>query len=157
MSGTTYPLNTPESYIRVQTNYYKKCLQPTIQGEYIEIWMFWSAEMLKQDMSKGAIKRIPKYAGFSCVLSHLHYQATIGSFYNLYHRLEWKPEPGNCQNIPQFLRDIFNEQYELGLACLHLLYAKPIQKLPSYAWYQKSAKPVKQLFSTCSNSFLAST
>jgi hypothetical protein len=146
MSVTNFPLNSPESYIRVQTNYYKKCLQPTIQGEYIEVWMPWSAEMLKQDMSRGAMKRMQKFDGFSCVPSHLHYQETIGNFYNRYQRLEWKPEPGNCQNIQEFLRHIFNEQYELGLDYLHLLYTKPTQKLPVLCLVLRERKTGKTTF-----------
>lgn len=146
MSVINFPLNMPESYIRVQTNYYKKCLQPTIQGEYIEIWMPWSAEMLKQDMSRGAIKRIQKFDGFSCVPSHLQYQETIGNFYNLYQRLEWKPEPGSCQNIQEFLRHIFNEQYELGLDYLQLLYTKPTQKLPVLCLVSRERKTGKTTF-----------
>ncbi len=67
MPDLNYPLNIPDSYIRVQTNYYKKCLQPTIHREYKEIWMPWSAEMLKQDLTKSAFRKIPKFDGFSCV------------------------------------------------------------------------------------------
>jgi hypothetical protein len=146
MSVTNFPLNSPESYIRVQTNYYKKCLQPTIQGEYIEVWMPWSAEMLKQDMSRGAIKRIAKFDGFSCVPCHLQYREIIANFYNLYQRLEWKPEPGNCPHIHEFLRHIFNEQYELGLDYLTLLYIKPTQKLPVLCLVSRERKTGKTTF-----------
>lgn len=58
MTTSNYPLNNPGSYIRVQTNYYKKCLQPTINGHFIEVWVPWSAEMLKQDLPKNHIKKI---------------------------------------------------------------------------------------------------
>jgi len=33
MPDLNYPLNAPDSYIRVQTNYYKKCLQLNIHNE----------------------------------------------------------------------------------------------------------------------------
>jgi hypothetical protein len=121
MTTSNYPLNNPGSYIRVQTNYYKKCLQPTINGDFIEVWVPWSAEMLKQDLAKNYIKKIQKFDGFACVPSHLNYQETVGNFYNLYQPLEWKPEPGSCDTILQFLRHIFDEQYELGLDYLTLL------------------------------------
>jgi hypothetical protein len=146
MPVTNIPFNTPESYIRVQTNYYKKCLQPTIQGEYVEVWMPWSAEMLKQDMARSAVKRIAKYDGFSCVPSHLNYQEIIGNFYNLYQRMDWKPEAGSCDNILKFLQHIFNEQYELGLDYLQLLYTKPTQKLPVLCLVSRERKTGKTTF-----------
>ncbi|GEO11788.1 primase-helicase family protein [Segetibacter aerophilus] len=146
MSVTNFPLNAPNSYIRVQTNYYKKCPQPTIQGEYIEVWMPWSAEMLKQDMSRGAFKRNPKFDGFSFVPSHLNYQETVGSFYNLYQPREWKLEPGSRQNILEFLRHTFNEQYELGFDCMQPLYSKPTQKLPVLCLVSRERKTCKSTF-----------
>jgi hypothetical protein len=57
MTANNYPYNSPGSYIRVQTNYYKKCLQPTISGDFTEVWMPWSGEMLKQDLPRNYIKR----------------------------------------------------------------------------------------------------
>ncbi|MEJ7736320.1 MAG: hypothetical protein WKF97_02740 [Chitinophagaceae bacterium] len=60
MSTIDYPLNNPFSYIRVQTNYYKKCRQPTINGDFIEVWVPWSMEMLKQDLSKSYLKKNPE-------------------------------------------------------------------------------------------------
>jgi hypothetical protein len=146
MSATNFPLTAPESYIRVQTNYYKKCLQPTIQGEYIEVWMPWSTEMLKQDMSRSAIKKIAKFDGFSCVPSHLNYRETVGNFYNVYQPLEWQPESGNCNSILQFLRHIFDEQYELGLDYLCLLYTRPTQKLPVLCLVSRERKTGKTTF-----------
>ncbi|MEJ7737148.1 MAG: primase-helicase family protein [Chitinophagaceae bacterium] len=146
MPDLNYPLNTPDSYIRVQTNYYKKCLQPTIHGEYKEIWMPWSAEMLKQDLTKSAFRKVQKFDGFSCVPSHLHFQETIGNFYNLYQPLEWKAEPGSCDTILNFLRHIFDEQYDLGLDYLSLLYTNPTQKLPVLCLVSSERKTGKTTF-----------
>lgn len=130
MTANNYPYNIPGSYIRVQTNYYKKCLQPMINGDFTEAWMPWSAEMLKQDLPRNYIKKIPRFDGFACIPSHLHYKETIGNFYNLYQPLEWKPEPGDCETILEFLKHIFGHRYELGLAYLTLLFISPTQKLP---------------------------
>ena len=146
MSSVNYPYNNPGSYIRVQTNYYKKCLQPTIKGDFKEVWMPWSAEMLKQDLPKNYFKKIPRYDGFACVPSHLQYEETIGNFYNLYHPLDWKPEPGSCDTILQFLHHIFGEQYELGLDYLTLLYINPTQKLPVFCLVSKERKTGKTTF-----------
>jgi hypothetical protein len=144
--STSYPFNMPDSYIRVQTNYYKKCMQPTIQGEYVEVWMPWSSEMLKQDMTRSAIKKIRKFDGFTCVPSHLNYQEIIGNFYNLYHPLDWLLEVGNCDTILSFLKHIFNEQLDLGLDYLYLLYVNPTQKLPVLCLVSKERKTGKTTF-----------
>ncbi len=102
MASIDYPFNIPGSYIRVQTTYYKKCMQPTVNGEYQEVLTPWSAEMLKQDLPRSYIRKISKYDGFCCVPGHLNYQAEIGSFHNLYEPLEWKAEAGDCETILQY-------------------------------------------------------
>lgn len=146
MLSQNYPLHLPGSYIRVQTSYYKKCLQPTIKGEFKEVWMPWSAEMIKQDLPARYIRKIQRFDGFACVPSHLNYQETIGNFYNLYQPLEWKPAPGGCDTILAFLRHIFEEQYELGLDYLTLLYTNPTQKLPVLCLVSRERKTGKSTF-----------
>ena len=146
MIKSFYPLNIPGSYIRVQTSYYKKCLQPTINGDFIDVWIPWSAEMLKQDLAPNYLKKIQKYDGFACVPSHLNFQETVGNFYNLYQPLEWKPAPGSCDTILQFLRHIFDEQYEIGLDYLTLLFTSPTQKLPVLCLVSRERKTGKTTF-----------
>jgi hypothetical protein len=146
MSNTDYPFNSPESYIRVQTNYYKRCLQPTLNGKFKEVWVPWSSEMLRLDLVKNQVEKIPKFDGFACVPSHLNYQEHVGTFYNLYHPLAWKPEPGSCNTILQFLQHIFGEQLELGLDYLTLLYTRPTQKLPVLCLVSKERKTGKTTF-----------
>lgn len=141
-----YPLHLPGSYIRVQTSYYKKCLQPTIKGEFVEVWMPWSAEMIKQDLPAHYVKKIQRFDGFACVPSHLNYQEIIGNFHNLYNPLEWKPVPGSCDTILEFLFHIFGEQYELGLDYLTLLYINPTQKLPVLCLVSRERKTGKSTF-----------
>ena len=50
MDAACFSFYNPESYIRVQTCYFKRCRQPTIQGDYSELWVPWSTETLKQDL-----------------------------------------------------------------------------------------------------------
>ena len=143
MDAACFSFYNPESYIRVQTCYYKRCRQPTIQGDYSELWVPWSTETLKQDLRGSQIKKIRKFDGFCCVPSHLEYEETIGNFYNVYHRLDWKPEEGLCTQTLAFLRHIFGEQYELGLDFLTLLYRKPTQQLPVLCLVSRERKTGK--------------
>ncbi len=141
-----FALGAPESYIRVQTSYYKRCRQPTIQGDYVELWIPWSSETLRQDLPRKEVKRIRRFDGFCCVPSHLHYQEAVGNFYNLYHPLPWQPEEGPCEQTLFFLRHIFGEQYELGLDYLTLLYRSPTQHLPVLCLVSRERKTGKTTF-----------
>ncbi|WP_114778732.1 primase-helicase family protein [Botryobacter ruber] len=146
METAHYPLSSPESYIRVQTSYYKRCRQPTVQGEFTECWIPWSTETLRQDLSRQQIRKIRKYDGFCCVPSHLHHQEAVGNFYNLYHPLDWQPVEGPCPQTLHFLRHIFGEQYELGLDYLTLLYQSPTQHLPVLCLVSRERKTGKTTF-----------
>ncbi|MDX5482651.1 MAG: DUF5906 domain-containing protein [Hymenobacteraceae bacterium] len=146
MENEHYPLGKPESYIRVQTSYYKRCRQPTLQGDFTELWVPWSAETLRQDLSRQQIKKIRRFDGFCCVPGHLHFQEAVGSFYNLYHPLEWQPAEGPCPQTLGFLRHIFGEQYELGLDYLTLLYRSPTQHLPVLCLVSRERKTGKTTF-----------
>lgn len=146
MDAACFSFYNPESYIRVQTCYYKRCRQPTIQGDYSELWVPWSTDTLKQDLRGSQIKKIRKFDGFCCVPSHLEYVETIGNFYNVYHPLDWKPEDGPCPQTLAFLRHIFGEQYELGLDFLTLLYRKPTQQLPVLCLVSRERKTGKTTF-----------
>ncbi|WAC11475.1 primase-helicase family protein [Dyadobacter pollutisoli] len=146
MSANNYPLNLPGSYIRVQTGYFKKCMQPTVSKEFMEMWIPWSAEMLRQDLEPSQIKKIRKFDGFCCVPDHVDYKEIVGNFYNLYHRLEAKPEPGDPSVTLGFIRHIFGEQFELGLDYLSLLYQRPTQKLPVLCLVSKERKTGKTTF-----------
>lgn len=139
-------LYNPESYIRVQTCYHKRCSQPSIQGDYAEIWVAWSTETLKQDLRSSQIRKIRKFDGFCCVPSHLDYNETIGSFYNLFHPLDWQPEEGPCAQTLAILQHIFGEQYELGLDYLTLLYRSPTQQLPVLCLVFRERKTGKTTF-----------
>ena len=74
-----FPLGAPESYIRVQTSYYKRCRQPTLLGDFTELWIPWSSETLRQDLPRKEVKKIRRFDGFCCVPSHLHFQEAVGS------------------------------------------------------------------------------
>ncbi len=146
MSANNYPLNLPGSYIRVQTGYYKKCMQPTVNKEFTEMWIPWSAEMLRQDLLPSQIRKIKKFDGFCCVPDHLDYKEIVGNFYNLYHRLEARPQPGEPVATLGFVKHIFGEQYEIGLDYLSLLYQRPTQKLPVLCLVSKERKTGKTTF-----------
>ena len=119
-----------EEFIRVSTTLYKLVNQPRINGGYVRKRIPWNAETLRQDYGKGFMASVPKYDGFCTVPDHVNYKSVVDKFLNLYEPIEHQPVQGDFPHISSLVRHIFDEQYELGMDYLQLLYLQPVQKLP---------------------------
>lgn len=117
-------------YFQVGDNYYKfvkvpnqyKRLETRIAGRKLAT--------IQQLIGKNFAKHISYYEEFCNVPDHINYAQVIDNCFNLYSKFEHEPEEGDCDLILSFLKHIFQEQYELGLDYIQLLYQKPYQKLP---------------------------
>ena len=119
-----------EEFIRVGTTLYKIVEQPKLNGGYIKKRIAWNNETLRQDYGKDYIGSVPKYDGFCTVPEHIGYRPVVGKFLNLYEPIDHQPKEGDFSHIQSLVHHIFEEQYELGMDYLQLLYLQPIQKLP---------------------------
>ena len=119
-----------ETYIRVGTIIYKVVQQPLADGTTTTRRIPWSFGTIRQDYGRDNIPPIAKYDGFCTVPSHADYQKEIAGFYNLYEPIDHVPAEGDFSDIEKLLHHIFEEQYELGLDYMQLLYMQPTQKLP---------------------------
>ena len=119
-----------EEYIRVGTCLYKIAQQPLANGTSILRRIPWSFGTIRQDYGKNHTPPITKYDGFCTVPSHTNYHKEKGGFYNLYEPIDHVPSEGEFPDIIKLIRHIFDEQFELGMDYMQLLYAKPTQKLP---------------------------
>ncbi len=117
-------------YIRVGINYYKIVKRPLISGDTIEILAIWSANLIRQDHGADALASIDSYDGFCNIPSHMNYQQVVGGFLNRYEAIPCTPEKGFYPNVEILVRHIFQDQTDLGLDYLTLLYRKPTQMLP---------------------------
>jgi len=133
-------------YIRVGTTYYKKVNIPLISGDTLEKLIYWSSECIRQDLGKDVFASIPKYDGFCHMPSHTDYQEVIGNFLNRYEPILNKPTPGSCIKTIEFLKHIFEDQIELGLDYLTLMYKRPIQILPVLCLVSKERETGKTTF-----------
>jgi hypothetical protein len=133
-------------YIRVGTTYYKKVNIPLISGDTLEKLIYWSSECIRQDLGKDVFASIPKYDGFCHMPSHTNYQEVIGNFLNKYEPIPYQPNPGSCLRTIEFLKHIFEEQIELGLDYLTLMYKQPIQILPVLCLVSKERETGKTTF-----------
>lgn len=123
-------MNKNIPYIRVGTSYYKKVEKPLASEDTVSILIPWNKDTIISDHGKDYLASISCYDGFCCIPSHSNYKQEIGTFYNQYHELEFQPKQGECITILTFLKHIFQEQYELGLDYIKILYEHPLQVLP---------------------------
>ncbi|WP_372773590.1 primase-helicase family protein [Mangrovibacterium sp.] len=117
-------------YIRVGTSLYKIVQRPLISGDYIEDKIPWSYETLRQDFGKNNLPKVEKYDGFCIIPDHVHYRQVHGTYLNQYEPVSYVPCPGDFPHIRHFLNHIFEEQIEIGLDYLQILYTLPAQMLP---------------------------
>lgn len=122
--------NSAEKYTRVGTTLYKTVRRPLISGDYIEEKIPWSYETLRQDYGKNNLPEIEKYDGFCIIPNHTQYKQVHGTYLNQYEPIGFEPSKGDFPQICMFLRHIFEEQIELGLDYIQLLYTEPTQMLP---------------------------
>ena len=124
-------MDKKDAFIRVGSTYYKWVEQPLLDGSVVKKYIPWTLEALRQDYGKKFIADIPRYDGFCTVPSHTNYQKEVGSFLNLYqplrHEETWDE---HCTTTLGLINHIFDEQYDLGMDYLQLLYNEPTQKLP---------------------------
>jgi hypothetical protein len=76
------------------------------------------------------LPEVEKYDGFCIIPDHVNYQQIHGTYLNQYEPINHIPEKGAFPYIREFLVHIFDEQIELGLDYLQILYTRPTQMLP---------------------------
>ncbi len=135
-----------EKYQRVGITLYKIVKRPLMSGDFIEERRPWNYETLRQDHSKDYISQIEKFDGFCSVPDHINYKRSIGKFLNHYEPINYQPIEGSYTTIIEFLTHIFEEQIEMGLDYLQLLYLKPLQRLPVLLLVSKERNTGKTTF-----------
>lgn len=119
-------------YLRIGTSYFKKSLYPLSSGDFVEILVIWSAELIRQDHGKNVLSEIERFDGFICIPENRpeFFKKRIQDYYNTYHQISKSPSIGDLSNTMKFLSHIFGEQVEMGIDYLQLIYSKPTQILP---------------------------
>ena len=128
--GKEFGMENNEKYIRVGTTLYKLVKRPLISGDFIEEKIPWTYEVLRQDYGKNNLPEIEKYDGFYIIPSHLDYKQVHGTYLNQYEPICHNISNGDFPYIRLFLEHIFEEQIELGLDYIQILYTRPTQMLP---------------------------
>lgn len=122
--------------LRIGGRWYKKATDPvTHQEALFDITPKMVIDDEGKEIGNLILKVAPKYLAQTNIPSHLDYQESIDNgdgelFYNIYRPLSHTPTEGDWQHIEMLLRHIFQDQYEMGLDYLKILYEKPLHSLP---------------------------
>lgn len=138
-------------YKRIGIDYYKIDMMPVPTGRENEIALEevlepWNKTCIVDDHGKNAINHIERYNGFTNVASHVNYKQVIKGRWNLYHNVDHNPSPGKWDNIETLLKHLFQEQYEMVLDYITILYLHPAQKLPVVCLVSKEQGTGKSTF-----------
>lgn len=137
--------NTSE-YVRVATTYYKYVKFPLASGDEIEKRIPWNRETIVHDHGKEYIASIEKFDGFCLRPDHINFQRVYKSFLNLYEAPPYQPIKGNYSIIYSFIKHIFQDQLEIGIDYLAILYLYPLEKLPVLCLVSKERGTGKTTF-----------
>ena len=122
--------------LRIGGRWYKKATDPvTHQEALFDITPKMVIDDEGKEIGNLILKVAPKYLAKTNIPSHLDYHESIDNgdgelFYNIYKPLSHSPAEGEWQHIEMLLRHIFQEQYEMGLDYLKVLYERPLHSLP---------------------------
>jgi len=141
--------NSDFPFIRVRTSYYKKIKKPLLSGDVIECLSLWSLEVIKQDYGRqwmDLFEKMPKYDGFCNIPDHINYVRSFKGFYNQYEPLTVIEKEGEFDVILGFLEHIFQEQLNIGIDYLTILFQKPTERLPILCIVSKERNTGKTTF-----------
>lgn len=122
--------------LRIGGKWYKKAIDPlTKQESLFDITPKMIIDDDGKEIGNLILKIAPKYLAKTNIPSHIDYQESIDNgygelFYNIYRPLSHTPTEGDWQHIEMLLRHIFQEQFEMGLDYLKILYEQPLHPLP---------------------------
>ena len=140
-----------KQYKRIGTEYYRVVQEPAPigkNGEVIneEALVPWTGSAIQLDHGKDTLKHIEKFIGFTNQANHIDYQQIINGHWNLYQNIEHSPKKGKFEYVEKLLKHLFEEQYEMCLDYISILYRHPLQKLPVVCLVSKEQKTGKSTF-----------
>jgi len=135
-----------QNYFRVGNDYYERFKRPNKLNDLEDVISPRLKSTITDDFGKHFLKFTAKYKDFVNVPDHTNYQQVIHNCYNSYAPFNHVPEPGKYNKTISFLEHIFEEQIELGLDYIQLLYQQPTQKLPILCLVSKENATGKSTF-----------
>jgi len=137
-------------YFRIGIGYFRLINQRNeATGEQLERLVQWQKGCILDDYKdkiKNPIEKITKLDGFIYHPDNTSYSRIIDNKWNYYEAIRFDPVPGRCTNIMTFLNHIFEEQIDMGLDYIQLIYQQPRQMLPILCLVSKERHTGKTTF-----------
>ena len=133
-------------YFRVGDDYYKYVKIPNKYSQLEQQYHRRNISTITGDHGKNLLSHVQKYEAFCNVPDHINYAPVLHNCFNLYHKIEHEPEDGDCSVSLQLMQHVFEDQVELGLDYVQLLYQNPTQILPILCLVSKENKTGKSTF-----------
>jgi len=127
---STVTNNFEKNYIRVGVDYFKIIEKPDRYGIIHTELKKWNRREIELDHGKELVKKIAKYDDFIIEPDNNGIENSMGKMYNLYNKFPHEPKAGKWKWTKILLEHIFQNQYELALIYLKVLYQYPKQALP---------------------------
>jgi hypothetical protein len=140
-----------KKYMRIGSDYFRMIEQGTYdeEGNKVredEVLVPWSVTEIGRDFGKEMVSKVARYDGFCNVANHVNYKQVMDNKWNLYADVKHEINQGEWKNIEGFIKHIFQEQYEMALDYIQIMYTKPYQKLPVLCLVSKEEGTGKSTF-----------
>lgn len=135
-------------YLRVGDDYFEKVNVPNKYEQLEQVLHRRKKTTISDDHGREIFQHIPKYKAFCNTPNHLSFNQTPHSCYNLYTAFDHIPhdDGDGCEETIKFLKHIFDDQFELGLDYVQLLYQRPTQLLPILCLVSKESNTGKTTY-----------
>lgn len=137
-------------YIRVGVDYFKIVDYKDRDGIVRKDLVKWNIQTLKQDFDPSFLDLIPAYDGFGLFPDNVNYKQVVDNRYNQYQPFSHTPAKKVTKDQIKWslklIEHIFQEQAELGLLYMKLLYQYPKQILPILALVSAERETGKSTF-----------
>lgn len=130
-------------YLRIGTDYYKIIDVPLASKDFVRKIINWQKTTIDEDHGKPfRLNNIMKFDSFCLIPDHVNYKrevnrtydkdgnVLINGSYNQYEPITWEPKEGNHDKTLLFLKHIFDDQIQVGIDYLTIIYRYPTQILP---------------------------
>lgn len=139
------------SYVRIAGIYYKKCQNPEDENVLECVRASDILMDFGRKLGQAILSATTKCINRVLLPEHINYEEYIhthsgDTYYNDYRPLKYRPQEGDWPHIEKLILHIFEEQYELGLDYLQLMYLNPRQRLPILVLVSKENQTGKSTF-----------
>lgn len=140
-----------KKYMRIGPDYFRLINEGTYNNDgekerEDEILVPWKSAEINRDYGKDALNNIIRLDGFCNIPNHINYKQIVDNKWNLYSNVKHETYSGEFPYIQKFIKHVFQDQYEMALDYIQLLYSKPYQKLPVLGLVSKEEGTGKSTF-----------